>query len=100
MDYRVGWSAKAWSDVEQIETYIAKDSSYQASKVALKIIESSRSLDKFPERGRVLPDQSDENLREIFVYSYRMIYEIEGDQVTILAVIHGSRLLEATGRFE
>ncbi|MBI2267670.1 MAG: hypothetical protein HYU64_21310 [Armatimonadetes bacterium] len=30
-------------------------------------------------------------MREIFVYSYRLIYEIREDHVCILAFIHGAR---------
>jgi hypothetical protein len=31
--------------------------------------------------------------REIFVYSYRVIYRIQENSVTITTVIHGRRLL-------
>ena len=34
-------------------------------------------------------------VRERFVYSYRIIYEIRGAEIEILAVIHGRRLLES-----
>jgi len=34
-----------------------------------------------------------ENVREHFVFSYRLIYEISGDTVFVLAVVHGKRLL-------
>jgi len=33
-------------------------------------------------------------LRERFVYSYRVIYRVEGQTVTVVAVIHGNRMLE------
>jgi plasmid stabilization system protein ParE len=33
------------------------------------------------------------SVREIFVKGYRMIYEIQGSEVTILAFIHGARRL-------
>jgi plasmid stabilization system protein ParE len=41
-----------------------------------------------------VPEFEDETLREHFVYSYRIIYRIQGQTVTIAAVIHGKRLLE------
>ena len=34
-------------------------------------------------------------MRERFVYSYRIIYRVQGQTVTVAAVIHGSRLLES-----
>ena len=41
-----------------------------------------------------MPEFDDENLRERFVYSFRIIYRIEHHTVTIAAVIHGRRMLE------
>jgi toxin ParE1/3/4 len=45
--------------------------------------------------GRVVPERQDECIREHFVYSYRLIYEIVGDDIHILAIIHGRRSLES-----
>jgi plasmid stabilization system protein ParE len=44
--------------------------------------------------GRIVPEFDDHNLREVFAYTYRIIYEIDGDSVTIAAVVHGNRMLE------
>ncbi|MCX7106222.1 MAG: type II toxin-antitoxin system RelE/ParE family toxin [Methylococcales bacterium] len=46
-----------------------------------------------PEMGRVVPEIGQKNIRERFVYSYRVIYRIELEQILVVAVIHGSRLL-------
>lgn len=45
--------------------------------------------------GRVVPELGDESIRERFVYSYRIIYQIEKERILIVAVIHGKRLLES-----
>ena len=42
----------------------------------------------------MVPEVGDVNLRERFVYSYRFIYRLEEQRVLIVAVIHGSRLLQ------
>jgi len=44
--------------------------------------------------GRVVPEFGDENIREVFAYSYRIIYRVEGETVTIAAVAHGKRPVE------
>jgi hypothetical protein len=36
----------------------------------------------------------DENIREWFTYSYRVIYRIDDRVVTIAAIVHGKRLLD------
>jgi toxin ParE1/3/4 len=42
---------------------------------------------------------ADQNVRERFLYSYRLIYEISAETIRVLAVIHGKRLLESVERF-
>lgn len=44
--------------------------------------------------GRVAPEFGDENIREVFVYSYRIIYRVDDETVTIAAVVHGKRPVE------
>ena len=94
MAYQVEWSPRAIEDVEAIALYIAVDSTAYAAAVVKKILDTTRNLSRFPMAGRVVPEFDDENIREKFVYSYRVIYRIEGETITIAAIIHGKRLLE------
>jgi len=41
--------------------------------------------------GRVVPEIGDVNIRELFLYSYRLIYELSSDKIEILAIIHGKQ---------
>ncbi len=101
MDYRIIWSPEAVEDLESIAAYIARDSSNYARSVVSKILEMSRQIPKFPFIGRVVPEVGNENIRERFVYSYRLVYQLEQTNIIIVAVIHGKRLLEEVGeRFE
>jgi len=38
--------------------------------------------------GRAVPEVGDDNVREISVYSYRILYEIRADDVFVLALVH------------
>ncbi len=93
MAYRVVWSPRALADVEAIASYIAADSSLYANAVVRRIVTLTRPLARFPLSGRKVPEYDDENLRELIAYSYRIIYTVGPDQVTIAAVIHGRRML-------
>lgn len=46
--------------------------------------------------GRIVPEIGDQAIRERFVYSYRLVYKVDATQITVVAVIHGKRLLENT----
>ena len=94
MAYRVKWSPRAVEDLEAIAQYIAADSSAYAAAVVQTILTTTRKLSPFPFSGRVVPELGDEGIREWFAYSYRIIYRVENETVTIAAVIHGKRLLD------
>lgn len=94
MAYQVVWSSTALEDVDAIATYISRDSSAYAAAVVQKIIDVTSNLSNFPFSGRIVPELNDNNFREKLVYSYRIIYRVEDDNVTITAVVHGKRSLE------
>jgi toxin ParE1/3/4 len=50
-------------------------------------------LEHVPLSGRDVPEYDDETVRELFVYSYRIIYAVEEDQTAVVAVIRGRRML-------
>ncbi|NUM80077.1 type II toxin-antitoxin system RelE/ParE family toxin [bacterium] len=87
----VKWSEPARQDLRHIHDFIALDSHHYAKKVIEEILDKSITLEDSPLRGRIVPEIENTNIREVFVYSYRLIYEITGDLIYVLAVIHGKR---------
>lgn len=101
MDYSVKWSPEATEDLESIVEYIARDSEFYARSVASKILAVSRKTSEQPMIGRIVPEIGEQEIRERFVYSYRLVYRIQNSTITIVAIIHGKRLLEnVSERFE
>lgn len=94
MAYQIEWSPRAIEDLEAIAQYIAADSTSYAAAVLQTILSTTRKLSLFPFSGRVVPELDDESIREWFAYSYRIIYQIDKETLTIAAVIHGKRLLD------
>jgi toxin ParE1/3/4 len=94
MAHRVVWSPRALADVDAIASYIAADSPFYAGSVVRRILTLTRTLEQFPFAGRRVPEFDDDNLRELFAYSYRIMYRVEAAEVAIAAVIHGRRSLE------
>ena len=80
--------------MKPIAQYIAADSIAYAAAVVETILSTARKLSAFPYSGRVVPELDEDTIREWFAYSYRIIYQIEEEFVTIAAVIHGKRLLD------
>ena len=96
MDYTLVWSEEAIEDIIDIAEYIARDSENYAKAVATRLYSEPEKLVSFPNLGTVAPEFTDTNIRELFIYSYRLIYKIEFERILIAAVIHGSRKLEGS----
>jgi toxin ParE1/3/4 len=94
MAHIVVWSPRAIDDVDAIAAYIAEDSEAYAASVVRTILQKARNLSEFPYVRRVVPEFGDEAIREVFAYSYRIVYHVGEYEITIAAVIHGKRLLE------
>ena len=91
MAYRIAWTESAWQDLESAVAYIANDSPRYGSALMDEARFAARSLRRFPKRGRLTPELNDPTVRELFVKQYRLIYEVSGDRVVILAFLHGAR---------
>lgn len=60
-----------------------------------RIIKAVERLQSHPLSGRVVPEAAGvENIREVIVAAYRVIYRVSTLQVDILTVHHGARLLD------
>ena len=95
MARKIVWSFEATADLGLIADYIAKDSAFYAASFVQEVREASRSLNVFSERGRVVPELSNQNIRELFIKEYRLVYSIEETRVVIVGLIHGRRDLKA-----
>ncbi|KOR32033.1 hypothetical protein TI05_09840 [Achromatium sp. WMS3] len=87
------WSDLAREDLHAIHQYIAHDSKYYAKHVVKTIFDKVTILEELPRIGKKVSEINEENVREISVYSYRIIYEIIQNTIYIHCVIHNRRLL-------
>ncbi len=62
-------------------------------KLTDDILVQSERLAIFPRSGRIVPELSDELIRELIIASYRLIYGIvdDDDTVIVLALVHSKR---------
>lgn len=94
MAREVSWANAAQEDLEAAAAYIYRDSPAHAASFVTRILQAARSLTSFPLRGRIVREFGREDIREIFVFSYRLIYLVVGNRISILSLIHGARDFE------
>ena len=85
-------------DVAEAIRYLIEKFEFQAAKDFVEEIERAmQSLEKYPFRcpvPRELKDFPDNSIREILVFSHRLIYRIIDSDVFVLFVPHGKRSIE------
>lgn len=92
-------SDEAKANLKEIKSYIAKDSKVSAARFIKRIRATIQSLKRFPEAGSWLPEFDRDDLREVFIGSYRIIYQICDREVCVLKITHGAkRLPDSLGR--
>lgn len=88
---RLGWSVGSQQDLVEIGDFIARDSALYATGMVDRMIAAAEGLESNPRLGRVVPEYSRDDLRELIVESYRLVYLIRGAAIIIVRVIHGAR---------
>ena len=87
----IRWTETAIEDLNEAARFINRDSPYYAAAFVKEVRKAARSLDILSERGRVVPESGRTDIREIYIKSYRLIYQVKTRKVFILALIHGAR---------
>lgn len=88
------WTEAAAEDLDEAAEFIARDSMSYARALVREARVAALSLRNLSDRGRTVPESEDADTRELFIKGYRLIYQINGDKVFILAFIHGARDLK------
>jgi len=78
-------------------SYVAQDSHPAAQRLLIQALEAASSLDVFGERGRIVPELNQPNVRQLLVQRYRLLYEVTQTEIHILAFAHGARDLTGPG---
>lgn len=91
------WSDEALDDIDAIAQFIARDSEHHARRVVETLFALGDAITEQPLAGRIVPELGNREVRERFLYSYRLIYEIADEQIAVVAVLHGRRLIDSIG---
>jgi len=93
MAFQIIWSLQARDDLREIATFIAADNPTVAEAFGFRLMSKVDVLANFPLIGRVVPEENDENLREIILRPYRIVYRVISAQqvVAIARIWHGAR---------
>jgi len=90
----VTWSKEASENLVEIEEFIGRDSLERAIRFVDTLIDHAEAiLADNPKSGRSVPEIGNPDVREIIYRGYRIVYRLNGDQIEILTIFEGHRLL-------
>ena len=95
--WRVVWTEAATHDPIEIVSFIARKSPVNARRLLIRLRSKADSLERSPQRGRVVPELAVTGTRawrELVVRPHRIVYRIRGEIVLVGAVLDGRRDLE------
>lgn len=90
---KIVWSPLAAERLKDITDYINEENPAAAQKFALAIFEKIEKIQRFPYIGRIVPEANRNEIREILLKKYRIIYKVENKIISILTIRHGRQIL-------
>jgi len=90
--FEVTFAPRAERDLQTIASYIAARNSPEiAERFGNRLIDRALTLATLPERGRVVPELGDPEIREIFFKTYRIVYRLRSGTVEVIRFWHAAR---------
>lgn len=90
---RLRWSERASRDLEAIGDFIAADNPAAARAWVERLRERALAASKVPLGGRTVPEFGRDDIREVFLRTYRILYRVLRGEVLVLTILEGHRLL-------
>ncbi|MBV9670982.1 MAG: type II toxin-antitoxin system RelE/ParE family toxin [Acidobacteriales bacterium] len=78
-------------DLSAIREYIAEDSETYADLTVSRIFSAVERLLQFPRSGRIVPERTQPELREIIVGRFRVVYRLRDELLEVVTVFRASR---------
>jgi plasmid stabilization system protein ParE len=87
------WTEAALADLEAIGDFIAQDDPVAARRWVRELIATARLAARIPYGGRRVPEFDQDELREVFLKRYRIVYRITARSCEVLTVFEGHKRL-------
>lgn len=87
------WTERAKKDLIEIGKFIAKDKAGAARRWVEKLRQRARLAKDMPLAGRKVPEIDRNDVREVFLGNYRIVYLVKKGSIIILTIFEGHRLV-------
>lgn len=86
------WTDQAVEDLRSIRLFIERDSPRYGRLVAERLYDATSQIELVPYSGRMVPELNREDMRELIVGDYHIVYRVDDEVVFLLTIYRSSRL--------
>lgn len=91
-EFKVIFAGRSRRDLLTITTRVARLSGTErGERLGNQLIDKALTLRTFPDRGRIVPEFADPEIREIIFKSYRIVYRVREGHVEVIRFWHAAR---------
>jgi toxin ParE1/3/4 len=83
---------QALAGLDAVHACIAQDDPVPPRKWVNRLRERARRAATAPRAGRVVPEVEQPGVREVFLRTYRLVYQVVGQELHVLTVFESHRL--------
>ena len=91
---RIIWSPLALERLEAVARTIAGDRPVAAERWVRRVFARVSQLRRYPESGRMVPELTRPEVRQLPYPPYRIIYQVKTKHLLILTIRHGREALD------
>lgn len=89
------WTDRAKRDLAEIGDYIARDNPVAAERWVAALLKLADRAAAMPLAGRRVPEVGRDDVREVLLRSYRLVYRVLDQAIDVLTVFEGHRLFSS-----
>jgi len=86
------WSERAKRDLVEIGDFIARDDRNAAARWIARLMTTAARTAVTPGAGRRVPELARDEVRELLLRTYRIVYRVSRTKIEVLTVFEGHRL--------
>jgi toxin ParE1/3/4 len=85
------WTEHAVDDLSTIAEYVSVSSPIYAEQLVDRIVRQLEQACTYPESGRMAPEVAAQDIRELQVSPYRVMYRVLTDWIEVVSIVHSRR---------
>lgn len=90
---KIFWTKEAINNLLEIEDFISQNNPERAAEFTDYLIDQAEYLKTTPNMGRIVPEISNPDIRELIVKNYRIVYKEINNEIHIVTVFESHRRL-------